>query len=67
MPPKPKKATKKAIKVIQDMQKNQYYTNLLREKDKDNNVKLELYRLDNLKNIPLYSARIANLKKLIKQ
>ena len=67
MPPKPKKATKKAIKVIQDMQKNQYYTNLLREKDKDNNVKLELYRLDNLKNIPFYSARIANLKKLIKQ
>ena len=65
--PKPKAATKKAVKVMQDMQKNQYYSNFIREKDKDNNVRLELYRLDNLKTNPLYSARVAELKKLIKK
>jgi hypothetical protein len=65
--PKPKKATKKVVEVMERMQKNQYYSNLIREKDKDYNTKLELYRLEGLKNIPLYSARIAELKKQIKK
>ena len=43
--------------------KNMFYVQKQRQKDKDFNTKLELWRLDNSKAMPEVKARIAQLKK----
>lgn len=63
----PVRATKKAVSTSKKMQKNLYYTDKFRQKDKDYNAKLELWRLQNEKNPSLYQARIDSLNKNIKK
>ena len=46
------KATKKAVDTMNMMQKNLYYTDKFRQKEKDYNAKLQLWKNDSLnKNI----------------